>query len=133
MAKQIKIIDGPVDWAPEWQDNRDDPDPVTMTIRPLTRDEDNRLKRIAQKSGRSTSAVGRVFDEIRDTAILIAVSNVRNLTALAGGSVVEVKTAEDLVKYGEKDLLVEIYTAINSGSKLDEGLVKNLSSPPGLC
>jgi hypothetical protein len=132
MGTSVKIITDPVRYEPEFEGNRDKDEPMSVLIRPLTRDEEQRVERLSYRTGKGAEHVRRAVTASRDLSIKLAVSDIRGLTVvLPDGSEKPITTAEGLLEYPSalKDLLMELHTAIRSASVLSEGDEKNLHSP----
>lgn len=124
MAKNFEtVVTG--DWVvyvPEFADNRDDDDPVTVEIKPMSvRETQRRSGNVRAKPG--TSGVKTNAMEIRQETFLAHVRNIHGLTV--GGE--QIVTAEQLLGTGLSDLVAEIEDALTNISRLDEGAEKNFA------
>jgi hypothetical protein len=114
------------DWmvyVPEFDDNREDREPITVEIKPMTVREVQRMSgNVRAKPGHG--GVRTNAAEIRQETFLGHVRNVKNLKV--GGKMIE--TAEDLLGTGLNALVGEIEDAITNISRLSEGDIKNFGS-----
>jgi hypothetical protein len=124
--KEYTIIDGWVTYMPEFDGNRDDPEPITVEILPMTVREakTNASKITAERVKGFRNRIRTNQAEISTETFRRHVRNVRNLTF--NGTAVT--TADELLDTNLVELVSEIEDVINDFSILNEGDVKNFRS-----
>jgi hypothetical protein len=118
--KDYAAVEGWVTYVPEFDDNREDLDPITAEIKPLT-------VREAQRRGGNVTAKN-TRDGIRTNAVDIRqqtfCGHVRNICHLRVGGK-DITTPEELLDTGLNALVEELDAAITDASRLSEGDLKN--------
>ncbi len=121
--REYKAVGDWVEYVPEFDDNREDREPITLEIKPMSvREVQRQSGNVRAKPGHGGIRTNAV--EIRQETFLSHVRNVKNLKV--GGKMIE--TAEDLLETGLNALVGEIEDAITNISRLSEGDVKNFKS-----
>jgi len=125
--KEYAKIEGWTTYVPEFDGNRDDDEPVTVEIRPMTvREAQRRSGRVtarrAKSGGFQTNAV-----EVTQDIFKACIRNITNLRV--GGK--PVTTADELLETNLHGLVDELNEAITNVSMLNEGDVKNFKSQSG--
>lgn len=111
-----------VEFVPEFDDNREDDEPITVEIKPMSvREVQRQAGNVRAKPGHGGIRTNAA--KIRQETFAGHVRNVRNLRV--GGH--DITTAEDLLETGLNALVAEIEDAITDISKLSEGDVKNFA------
>ncbi len=124
--KEYPAAEGWVTYVPEFDDNRESDDPITVEIKPMTVRES--MRKSGNVTAKNTSGGIRTNAvDIRQETFCGHVRNVRNLRV--GGK--DIATAEDLLGTGLGALVGEIEDAITNVSRLSEGDVKNFGSRSG--
>lgn len=124
--REYPAAEGWVTYVPEFDENRESDDPITVEIKPMTVRET--MRRSGNVTAKTTSGGIRTNAvDIRQDTFCGHVRNVRNLRV--GGS--DIATADDLLGTGLGALVGEIEDAITNVSKLSEGDVKNFKSRSG--
>ena len=120
MGKDYAAVEGWIIFIPEFDDNRDDPDPITAEIKPMT-------VREAQRRGGNVTAKN-TRDGIRTNAVDIRqqtfCGHVRNICHLRVGGK-DITTPEELLDTGLNALVDELDATITDASRLSEGDLKN--------
>lgn len=125
MAKNYATTAGEwVEYVPEFDENREDDDPITVEIQPMTVREAQRRSGNVKAKPMSGGGIRTNSTEIRQETFCTHVRNIRNLM-VAGEPVT---TAEQLLGTGLGELVAEIEDAIVNISRLDEGDAKNFAS-----
>ena len=122
--KSYGKIDDWVTYVPEYDGNRQDAEPVTVEIKPLTvREARDAAKNVAARRGKSgafmTDAAEKNMRIVRSHA-----RNIRNLTVEDR----QITSIEELEGTRLINLYTEIEEAINDISTLTEGDIKNFGS-----
>lgn len=128
-------VSKPEDWVtyvPNVEDNRDDPDPLTVEIKHLT-SEQHRAYTRGLLSGKGLRDPGKRSQQIVARIFASCVRSVRNYV-LNGEPIT---TGKDLFERGETLVIDDVYEAITSLSVLNEGMLgksssRSVSTPPGI-
>lgn len=151
MRSVHKIDTRPVWYTPDIDDNRSDERPFRVLLRPLTardkaRAEHEIMVEAIRKGGSGEIPAGQ-FDRLAHHLVAACIVEVEGYSVVGDGEVHQIKTGEDLVDAvlsaapDEMRVLDDLYAAITSKDKLDEGVRKNsggrsasssaqMSSPP---
>lgn len=132
MAREARgTVDDEVDFIPSIDGNRDDPDPFTVTIKPLTAGELAKIERgMGNFSGHKVNFTERAQAHVKMIFERRVVS-VRGYSIVhpKTGAKIEPKTGPELytaiMDHGddhETDIIDEIVAAVKDASKLREGL-----------
>jgi len=126
IMKDIQISEW-MTYVPAWMGNRDEEDPITVDLRPMTMKESERYAGMIVTTQRPGFR-----GQTQDNAVAVAkkqfmtcCQNIRGLS-VNGQTITEPK---ELWETPLTDLVNELTTAINSVSVLQEGDVKNFVSP----
>jgi len=126
MARIIEDVDQWVEYVPDVDDNRIDPDPMTVEICPMTTGE---IKRMGRQYGAQLSNKKKSIERAQKLTAAIISERVRNVKNYSfRGTVIE--TGEQLVET-ETELIDDVFEAITKISKLQDGLKKKLNSSSG--
>ena len=120
MARVIEAIAGEwVEYVPEAFGNRDDEDPVTVTIKPMSVAE---FREWATSSSAAVRGKGgdRRAAKLADKVLRERVKSVANYRI----GEAPIATGADLAERGEVDIVNEVFKAITDISVLSEGLKK---------
>jgi hypothetical protein len=122
--KEYPDIEGWVTYVPEFDENREDDEPITSEIRPLTVRES--MRRSGNVTARQTKGGGVATNsaDIQRETFVAHVRNIRNLGV--GGKAIT--TPEALLDTQLHGLVTEIQQALTDASRLAEGDVKNFKS-----
>lgn len=122
--KDYTVNDSWTTFVPEFDGNREDDDPITVEIKPLTVRETrkNASKITAERVKGYRNKVRTNQAEISTETLIRHVRNIKNLRF--NGK--QVTTGEELLDTGLMELAGEIEDAINDASILSEGDIKNL-------
>ena len=127
--KDYSQDDGWVTYVPEYDGNRDDTDPVTVEVKPLTvREARNAMKNLSAE--RVKGFRNRFKTNQAEVSEKTFVRHVRNITNLRMNGK-PVTTAEELLDTELIDLVDEIEAAISDISILSGGEVKNFRPQSG--
>jgi hypothetical protein len=134
--RKIKIQESEYWFIPDIDDNLAQPDPCRVLIKPLSASED---RRINAESMLRTGSNRTDFDYRFDFGIYLekvishCVKKIENYQAvdIETNAIREIRTAEELLKYGEKDIQTLIYKEISDSSRLKSGELKNSNTPQG--
>lgn len=100
-----------------------DASPVTVILEPLTPRAERRVMMAAATSEGADTA------ELVDGYVLEGVREVLNYAVEDGdGQEIEIRTAEDLIEYGENEIVFEVGNALRERSALEAGDLGKLSS-----
>lgn len=128
MGRHIQDFDGDwVEYVPDVGDNRDDPDPMTVEVRPLTTPEFKAIQRLAMTPllrGKKDSVL-KATQALQDRVLTECVRAVTNYSLPKVGAIT---TGEQFAKHAEPFIQDEVFAAIQDMSKLSEGLKKKSSS-----
>ena len=119
---QIRVHNGWFRYTPEFEGNRESEKPMSLELRPFSAGEVRRhyLDNMAAVDGKDPmAAMGLVDATLRERC-----RNIVNLDVEFVGDALEGDLVEVIVEYGSEELKADIYQAIVSSSKLDEGLAK---------
>ena len=134
MAIHIEDIESEwVEYVPDIGDNRDDPEPCIMEIRPMSTREVREMQVQAAREiskGKKSQAI-KVSMRLVERVISERVRNVQGCHIRQ-----DILTGEDLVEWGTGELIDDVWQAIQDISHLREGLKKKSvsssdSAPPG--
>lgn len=124
MARIIEALDNEwVEWVPDYDGNRDDDDPVSMELKPMTAAEYRESQRMLAQ-GNMKKIMERSQKLILKT-VSARVRNVKNYVVY--GETIE--TGGQLAKSGEPQLVDQVYEALHNISTLRSGLKKKSRSP----
>jgi hypothetical protein len=113
------LHDGPWTYVPDLPGNRDDPEPLTVRLRPLTGAEHRRIRAMAIE-GNAPNLRYRGDIDVAETirACVVSVSGYE----VNGKAIVD---AETLLELGEPIVIDHVYAEACRGSRLTEGERKN--------
>jgi len=124
LARNLETLDE--DWAeyiPDFDDNREDENPVSVELRWLKPPDFKAIQRLAMAPlmrGKK-DAIVRATQALQDRVLSECVRSVRNYSLPGVGRIV---TGEQLAKHGESFIVDDVYNACINLSKLSEGLKK---------
>lgn len=122
--KEYPEVEGWVTYVPEFDGNREDEEPITAEIRPLTvRESMRRSGNVTARQVKGGGVLTNTADIQRET-FCAHVRNIRNLRS--GGR--PVTTPEELLDTQLHGLVNEIQQAYTDASTLSEGDIKNFKS-----
>ena len=126
--KDFKLQDW-VTYVPSWLGNREDDNPITVEIHPLTMRESSSYAEMIVSTPRAGFR-----SQMKDNSVKVFrrqfIDNVRNIKNLSLNGR-PITSGEELWDSPFTDLITEIAEAMNSISTLTEGMVKNSASQPG--
>lgn len=124
MARIIEAVEDWLEYIPEFEENRQDPDPVSMELHFMTPDDRAAFSRTLPMQVKKAKDKNHVRIAV-ERLLAKRVRNVKNYTYLGN----KIETGEDLAKRGESELIDEVYDALMKISTLQDGLKKKLTSP----
>ena len=138
--RTVRQIDTEAVWdVPDIDDNRQDPDPMKVKIRPLTARDKARIEhKVMVDAVRNSQEITEQHDSIMRMLVADAILEVTGYIAIdKDGKRKEIKTGNELVDAvmagppTEARLLDDIYFALIDLSRLNDGVAKNSSGLPG--
>jgi hypothetical protein len=121
--KDYTAVDGWTTYVPEFDGNREDDDPISAEILPLSVRE-SRVNAAKITAERVKGFRGKIRTNQAEISTEVFVKHVRNIRNLSVGGK-PVTTAEELLDTNLLELVGEIEEAINNISILSEGDIKN--------
>ena len=126
MARNYSYIDDWVTYVPDYEGNRNEKDPITVEIKPLTvREAQRRAKNVTARRVKGGGIQSDTI-EINQKTFVSHVRNIQNLSA--NGQ--PITAAEELLDTPLNTLVAEIDEAMTELSTLNEGDVKNYERRP---
>lgn len=126
MARDYSYIDDWVTYVPECDGNRNEKDPITVEIRPLTvREAQRRAKNVIARRAKGGGIQSDTID-INQKTFVAHVRNIQNLSA--NGQ--PITTADELLDTPLNTLVAEIDEAMTEISTLNEGDIKKYERRP---
>ena len=114
-----------VEYVPDVLDNRDDPEPMSLEIRPMTISD---LREMQTTQGRRLAGKDADRRAVR-LVTRILTERVRNVRNCYVGR--EITTGAELAEYGLSAIIDDVFSAIIDISKLQDSIKKNSGSPSG--
>jgi hypothetical protein len=128
MARNLEAVAGEwVVYVPDIDDNRNDPDPLSVEILPLTAREMREIVNVEAMRGRKSGDTAAAIASAQRKQFVAHVRNVKGYS-LGGRPVVE---AQDLYDNGEPEVVSDVEAAIQNMSKLSEGDLGKLQARRG--